>query len=143
MAYLKFQLDVQDGWPPASAEGFECPELDGGFRIGLPPLFVNGLSVGDVISATLDDDSRVFEWTHLSRSRNSTVWLLAMKPGAADALIQRLEELGCTVIELAQFNHYSVNVPEHCSVTDLDACLDSVDEELVGRAFPSFRHDSA
>ena len=57
---LHFILNVVDEWPPVAIEGVPCIQVEGGYRIETPPLFVKGLSVGDVISAefNLDGTSR-------------------------------------------------------------------------------------
>lgn len=53
--HLTFRLDVVDGWPPVAAEGIPCFHDGGAYRIRVPPLFVKGLSAGDVIEV-LDED---------------------------------------------------------------------------------------
>ena len=47
---LSFPLDVEDDWPPVAIESLPFEAEDRGLRLLAPPLFVNGLSVGDVIT---------------------------------------------------------------------------------------------
>jgi hypothetical protein len=141
MTYLLFALDVEDDWPPVSAEGMECPAQGGGFRIEIPPLFIKGLSVGDVIKPEFDDQGRVVEWAHISKSRRSTVWLLELEDNTIEPVLACLRRLDCTIVKFEAYRHYAVDVPEECDASDVDACLELADAASVPRAFPSFRHD--
>jgi hypothetical protein len=46
---LVFALAPEEGWPPVATECLPCMRSGDGFRILVAPLFVKGVSVGDVI----------------------------------------------------------------------------------------------
>src|SRR5687768_8106613 len=73
---LTFRLTVDDGWPPVAAECLPVVATDRGYSLETAPLFVKGLSVGDVIAVTELEQEQVWSWVHISESRHSTVWLL-------------------------------------------------------------------
>jgi len=50
---LHFRLKMDDDWPPVALEGVPCSQVPGGYRVEAPPLFVKGLSCGDIISVAL------------------------------------------------------------------------------------------
>lgn len=139
---LSFQLEVEDGWPPAAVECLPCEEVPGGFRIRAAPLFVKGLSVGDVIRASPDEESRVWEWEHLSLSAHTTVWILRCGPVRADIerLLARLRAVNCNTVSCDEFGCHAVDVPPECPIASVDEILDGVDTDDIAIAFPSFRH---
>lgn len=140
---LYFQLDVVDGWPPVAAEVMNCTMLNGDFQINSTPLFVKDLSVGDVISATPDDEDRVWEWEHLTKSDRTTIWFARLSTEAQDdidAALGELKALGCAITSSQQLGRSAVDVPADCPIEEVDKCLASLQPDRVAIVFPSFRH---
>lgn len=140
---LSFPLEVEDGWPPVAVESLPFRVLPEGFVALVPPVFVRGLSVGDVISATLEAaSSRVIGWTHVVKSGSTTVWLLRMRQSETiNAVLAELRELGCNTVGLEDFGVYSVEVPKSVRIEAIDAALAHLDSDSVAVAFPSLRHE--
>ncbi len=140
---LQFPLESEEGWPPVSAECLPMRPTAAGFEVTIPPLFVKGLSVGDVIEVTLEpSDGRVASWRHAHRSGHSTVWLLVLTAAATPSLARTLDGLrvlGCGTAEFATMGTYSIDVPPTVSMADVDALLADLDEAAVAVAFPSLR----
>lgn len=139
---LHFCLNIEDDWPPVSVEGILVSHTaDKKYRIETPPLFIKGLSVGDVIDAVMDSEKKVTSWQAISQSGRSTIWLLRMaEPSNIEKVLVELEKYGCSVINLSQFGCYSIDVPEDCNIKVIDECLAKLDESRVAIAYPSFRH---
>jgi hypothetical protein len=138
---LHFQLEVKDGWPPVAIEGVLCSEVDGGYRIETPPLFVKKLSCGDVIAVTRNREERVLSWVHVRKSGRTTIWILRTgHPDNIADVLPALRTLHCEVSQLPQLGVYSVDVPEEVSIDDVDACLAQLDPRSVAVAYPSLRH---
>lgn len=139
---LHFLLTIRDEWPPVALEGVLCTEVEGGYRIDEPPLFVKGISCGDVIAVSRNSEGDVLSWTHIQRSGRTTIWLL--RTGKADntaEVLSKLHSLNCKTAQLPQFGCYSVDVPKECAIADVDSCLAQLNTESVAVAYPSFRHD--
>jgi hypothetical protein len=144
MTKLIFQLDVEDGWPPVAAEVMECTLVDKSFRIESAPLFLKGLSVGDLIIAAPDEEGRVWDWEHLAKSDRTTIWLARLSPaaqGEIDATLSKLRALGCNITSSQMLGCFAVDVPADCSIEEVDGCLATLAPDRVAVAFPSFRHD--
>jgi hypothetical protein len=136
---LTFALDVEDGWPPVAAECLPFDVVPGGVKLLVPPLFIKGLSVGDVIVVEEQDD-QIWSWKHRSRSKNSTVWLLALRDRAKriGKAVRRLASMGCT--STSGLAVTAIDVPPTVSMEELDAVLGTLDPEMTPIAYPSFRH---
>lgn len=106
--------------PPADPAGSEklwaVPLDDGGFRIEDTPLFVPGISNGDVVQAT---DGSTF--TNVVRRGGHSTYRIALDPGAvparAGALRRRLVDVGCRIDGISE-RLYAVDVP---AGADIDA----------------------
>ena len=140
MTELMFVLDVEEGWPPVAKECMVSTACKGGYRIDVPPLFVKNLSRGDVIAVDRNENGEVVAWTHVERSRHSTVWIMVHGDHSISDVIERLKQLKCNVAELEQYHYFSIDVPAECTVEQLDSCLDVLSEDVASVAFPSFRH---
>ncbi|MBK9034824.1 MAG: DUF4265 domain-containing protein [Myxococcales bacterium] len=142
---LEFPLDVDEDWPPVSIECMPVRRTASGHEVLVAPLFVKGLSVGDVIDATREG-ARVLAWRHVSRSKNTTVWLLVVKKEATGGLpnvLAGLRDAGCGTVEAGSLGAYSINVPDVVSITVVDALLARLDPASIAVAFPSMRHAEA
>lgn len=138
---LKFPLDVVDGWPPVAVESLPFSVLSEGYQALAAPLFVKDLSVGDVITPRFGDANTVDEWSHLSRSARTTIWLLRLKQSSGiDAALTELRALGCNTVGSAGGGCYSIDVPEAVSLESVDAVLAALDGDAVAVSFPSLRH---
>ncbi|MEZ6037649.1 MAG: DUF4265 domain-containing protein [Planctomycetota bacterium] len=139
---LSFALDVIDGWPPVSVECLLVESVGDRHRLLSPPLFVKGLSVGDVLCCQVDPvNGLVFEWSIVERSGHSTFWLARLRDteAIAPALIA-LRVLGCHTVSADAVGVWSVDVPGDVPIEAVDAILDGLPELEVAIACPSSRH---
>lgn len=138
---LTFSLPTTGSWPPISVEGIAASESEYGYTIEEPPLFVKGLSVGDIISPHFDDKGNVEKWDHLEKSKNSTVWLLEKRDETKiELILNEFHKLGCFSVQLKQVGAYSINVPSTINFSVIDDYIDTLDKDEIAIAFPSFRH---
>ena len=141
---LQFVLTIEDGWPPVAIEGLPATPLEYGYRVEAAPLFVKGLSVGDIIYVTRNAEGNVSSWGHLKKSNRTTIWLLRVgkvNPDDIQRILQELRALKCKTVQLPQCGTYSIDVPAECPMEEVDACLEQLDKESVAVAYPSFRHN--
>ncbi|WP_350339216.1 DUF4265 domain-containing protein [Geomonas sp. Red32] len=108
----------------------------------VPPVFVKGLSVGDVIEVSLESEPRrVAFWRHVKRSGHTTIWLLRLcRSATIEAVLTELRGLGCNTVGLEKLGTYSVDVPETVQIETVDVVLANLDADSVAVAFPSMRH---
>lgn len=137
---LVFQLDVDDGWPPVAKECLRCVDVECGYQIQEPPLFIKDLSVGDVIEVVWGEEGEVVAWSHVEKSKRSIVWIMVSGDYSVASEIECLKRLRCNVAEFEAYRYFAVDVPAECPVERLDECLDALSREEVSVVFPSFRH---
>lgn len=140
VSHLSFALEVEEGWPPIAVECLPCTRLEGGYRIESPALFIKGVSVGDILSVELDEYGQVASWSHVSKSRRSVIWLMALGGASVQHVVDGLKALGCNVAHLTAFNLYAIDVPAGCPFEDVDELLEQLDADCAALAFPSLRH---
>lgn len=140
--YLTFLLDVDDGWPPVGAENIPVRPVNDEFEVLHPPLFVKGLSVGDVIQVSGNEAGEVSSWNHRSRSGHSTIWILRLKATQEiENLLANLRAMGClTVGGNMKIGAYSIDVPPTLQLEKVDVVLSGLDTESIAVAYPSLRH---
>lgn len=139
MSELLFVLEAEDGWPPVAKEGLSCTAVKGGYRVDVSPFFIKELSVGDVITVQRNETGEVVAWTHVKKSKRSTVWIMVTGDNSIEDAVECLKRLRCNIERFTQYRYFAVDVPEECPVASLDECLDSI-EKRAHVAFPSFRH---
>ncbi len=143
MIELKFQLAEDNGWPPVAQEALWCMLIPAGYLVESIPLFVKGLSVGDVIDAAPDAEGRVWQWEQVDGSNRSTIWLARLSAAGNDAILTLLDDLqalNCTSTSASQLGCFAVDVPPECPIGEVDALLARLDPACVAVAYPSFRH---
>ena len=140
--FLKFRLDADDsGWPPVGSESIPViGHEDGTYEVAVPPLFVKGISVGDCISADVDDENYVRNWSHRSLSKRSTIWILKGNAKNLEHRIDSLRKLGCNIERLTSIGLYAIDVPRHIAVSDIDDLMSKIEMDGGHIAYPSFRH---
>ncbi len=141
MMELLFSLNVEDGWPPVSKECLVVTKCSNGYRLEVPPFFIKDLSVGDVISVELNEEGDVNNWMHVEKSARTTIWIKVNGEGSIEDILRQMKKLECNIERFTEYNYFSVDVAEECEISSIDDCIDSLNEEEVAVAFPSFRHD--
>lgn len=139
---LHFVLNVVQEWPPVAIEGLPCTQVPDGYRVDQPPLFVKGISCGDVIAVVFDSAGNVASWRSIHRSHRSTVWILRTGPGdnIASVLVE-VQAIKCRIAQLPQLGCYSIDVPEEVAMLEVDSCLAHLDSANAAVVYPSFRHE--
>lgn len=140
---LGFSVDVVDGWPPVGVEFLRCTKFGEGIvRVDVPPLYIKGISCGDMLRVNLVSENQVGAWNHEFRSNHSTIWFLRIgAPDNIPEVLSKLRKLGCHTVELADLGSYSIDVPPECPIREVDECIEGLDSTKVVVAYPSFRHD--
>jgi hypothetical protein len=109
-----FQIEKdEDGYPRSKDwEGLLCTCLDSTdqFRVESIPLYVRGVAVNDVVSASVADSGSYYRFDRLiSRGGHSTYRLFA--DNSPDAVVRELEALGCGVETAAGGRLLAIDVP--------------------------------
>lgn len=136
---LLFDLMPEGDWPPVAKECLIFSKDAEGYRVEVPPFFVGGISVGDVLSIDDGERGNVVSWAQIRASERSTVWVMFFGDFPYAEEIKCLQELGCNVEELKRFRYISIDVPEISIVDKVDDCLAHLNEEQVAIAYPSLR----
>ena len=141
MIELKFQLSVEDGWPPVGIECLPFEQRDSGYQLTTAPLFVKDLSVGDIISPAIGDDGSVVSWVHIAKSDRTTIWMLRLGATVSiEPALKRLRELGCNTVCLEELGSFAIDVPGELPMESVDEVLASLNADEIACVFPSFRH---
>lgn len=141
MLELVFILEEdEDNWPPFASEGIYCLREGAYFRVDDPPLFIEKMSVGDLIEVVVNADNFVESWKLVETSARSVVWIMGFGDYDLEPFMARMRDAGCNTKSLRSFNCFTVDVPENLTFDIVDAVLDAIDKEQAAIAFPSFRH---
>jgi hypothetical protein len=142
---LSFLLEVDDdGWPPVAVEWLWCRKEGKLYRVLTCPLFVRGLSAGDVISVALNDKDQVESFDVEDPSDRSTIWLIAQDQDVREDVLSRLRALGCNTARGTQafLSLSSVDVPGALDIAAVDEVLGPLERTgQISVAYPSFRHE--
>lgn len=141
MPDVVFALEIEDGWPPVAAECLPCSNDEEGLLIEAAPLFIKGVSVGDVIQVICEESGQVMDWSHISKSDHSTIWLMAFGNFSLDEPMTKLRANGCHTNNLSAYGIASVDVPASTSAAAVDEVLGSYSKDQLAIAYPSWRHD--
>jgi hypothetical protein len=142
MTELHVRLQPEEGWPPIAVEGVPCSIVEQGYRVEMPPLFIKDISVGDIIAIRQIEGDVVFSWKHVSKSNNTTIWLLRLIHDEHVAnILAKLRAIGCNTVGLPQYGSYAIDVPGTCEIKQIDDVLAQLDKSRTAIAYPSFRHE--
>jgi hypothetical protein len=88
----------EEGWPPAASEGLwaEVTDRGGEYRVDNIPLWIEGVSVNDIVAARSTPDGIVFTEV-VEKSGHKTIGVFYETEDTRDAVRARLIELGCEV----------------------------------------------
>lgn len=129
------EVDEEEDWPPFDAEHLWFRKAGDLYELDSVPLFLMDLSLGDLLRIEIDEAGYATQWSVVTRSPNSTVWMFC--PGCttlADELVSRGYEVE---------HHggiYSVNIRGDSTLRafhDLVAASADTPQEF---AYPSLRH---
>ncbi|MBK6881998.1 MAG: DUF4265 domain-containing protein [Flavobacteriales bacterium] len=138
---LNFILDVHEGWPPVAVESIPSKSVSGGFEVLDAPLYVQGLSRGDVVRIDVGNSDEVIRWSHIVRSQHSTVWLLRLNtPNNIEDVLAKVRDLSCSTVSLPSQGSYAIDVPGDVKLERVEALLENLDSATVAVAYPSLRH---
>lgn len=140
---LNFALQVEDGWPPVATESLPFEVCDLSYKLLAAPLFIKELSVGDRIQVTNEVQGLVYEWHHVAKSENSTVWFLRIGKVEIEPLLLPIQKIGCNTTWSSQLGAGAIEVPESVSAEAIDECLEAFRNSKLAVAFPSWRHTDA
>ena len=139
--HLTFALAVEDGWPPVAAEGLPCRQLSNGYEVLVPPLFVKGLAVGDVIKIEEENDGQVTGWSTVQASLHSTMWVMAHGVDLSGELFE-LRALGCSTASFPGEGIHSIDIPPTLDPVELDSRLEGkFNGEQISVAYPAWRRE--
>ncbi len=138
---LTFKLRTdEDGWPPVATECLPFTAHGSEFELLNPPLFVEKLSVGDRITIESQEDPLVLEWSHVSKSRHSTAWVIAYGETCIDEELAALRAAGCGTVRFSQMKLVAIDVPAEVSADVFDQSFQAFKPDQVAIAYPSWRH---
>lgn len=141
---VPFALDIEDGWPPVGSEHVWCERVGDKYTLRNVPFFIPGLAIGDVFRAERDPvNDCIFEFEIVQPSGHSVVWVMSNDELDFSQPRQRLTELGCGSESLPQFSIFSIDVPAEVGRAEINALVDSLEEDGFALAFPVWRHDVA
>ena len=126
------KLDVVDGYPPADREGLWCvPDGIGTFVLDSIPFFVDGLALGDVVSAE-DDENEELILEKVERSGgHSTVRVVFFGDYDINE-VQRLRNeivgAGCESEFDLQRGIVAIDVPSRVELAPLESMLNELEK---------------
>lgn len=141
MKQVGFALDVQEGWPPATAEWVWCEEREGIFELLSAPFFIEGLAVGDQFRADPDAaNGLIFAHEIVRQSAHSLMRVLDTRRIGLEYSAQYLLTLGCRIARPQQFGMIAVDVPPEVDGVTIATATDQLRRVGFALSFPVWRH---
>jgi hypothetical protein len=137
---LVFALEIDDGWPPLSAEGVWCEKVDDNYKLLNTPFFIPDLACGDTFKATPDPiNQNIFEFDIIEESGNSVIWVMNNSDLDTQPFTEELKKIGCTFESFPRFSLISIDVPSTVDIIALEELLDLFEELGLDFAYPVWR----
>ena len=124
-AHVVFPLDVEDGWPPVSAERLWAYDLGANrYEINNAPWFVRDLAAGDVVEAIADDPAQHPTFIRLlERSPNLTIRLICLRQGPLrgnlQAVIDAFTPFGVWAEGAEQYGMVALDIPPNAALEQI------------------------
>jgi len=127
---IGFSLEQdEDGWPPVTRENMWAVDLgDGRYRIDNIPFYVMGISDGDLITATKEEDERLVFSELVEASSNSTFRLIVSNEEEISEVRKIFRELGCPS-ELVSHGLISLHVPGSVTMKPIATLIEQGEED--------------
>ncbi|WP_435273788.1 DUF4265 domain-containing protein [Psychrobium sp. nBUS_13] len=137
---LVFALEIDDGWPPISAEGVWCEKVDDHYKLLNTPFFIPDLARGDIFKAIPDlINQNIFEFDVIEESGNSVIWVMNNNDIDIQPFTETLQKLGCVFEGFPRYSLLSVDVPSTVDIATLEELLDLFEELGLDFAYPVWR----
>ena len=137
---LVFALEIDDGWPPISAEGVWCEKVDDNYKLLNTPFFIPDLACGDIFKAIPDPvNQNIFEFDVIEESGNSVIWVMNNNDLDIQPFTETLQKIGCVFEGFPRYSILSVDVPSTVDIVALEDLLDLFEELGLDFAYPVWR----
>jgi len=137
---LVFALEIDDGWPPISAEGVWCEKVDDNYKLLNTPFFIPDLACGDIFKAIPDPiNQNIFEFDVIEESGNSVIWVMNNNDLDIQPFTETLQKIGCVFEGFPRYSLLSVDVPSTVNIVALEELLDLFEELGLDFAYPVWR----
>lgn len=90
-------IQEEEGFPPVTAEYLWCTRKGPSFVVDNIPFYVQDISLGDTISAGVNEDGELFFHELLVPSSNSTIRVLVRNEATTTEVVRLLESFGCAM----------------------------------------------
>ena len=113
---LRFRLEIEDDWPPASVESlWAVDQGDGTARLDNIPWFVRGIACGDVVATEPDEEGVRWAGEVVRRSENCTIRLIVLRDdgsaAARQSVINAFRELDVCGEGIERFTMVALDIP--------------------------------
>jgi hypothetical protein len=140
---LKFDLEVDEGFPPISSELLIAKRINESFIIDNTPFFVENVAYGDEFTV-IEIDGIYVPKTILCQSNNSAISIIFFDDSIKNELYVIFLKLGCwsEYGEFPEYNMLAVCVPENVSYAPIRKMLDEYENaSKISYAELSLSHD--
>jgi hypothetical protein len=140
---ISFRLpyDAEADWPPVRFEWVNVAGTSDEVVVGNAPIFIKDLSKGDTIRVAYDAEDEVAEWSHVSRSSHSTVWVMCFGGYDLSPIKAALLALECDVVQVRGLEYFVIDVPPAADIAEVMGLLDEPEADgRIAVAYPSLRH---
>ncbi len=129
---LIFELDVEDEWPPVSAESLWFEKTARGYQLKTIPFFMEGVAYDDILDLEIIDGVHGNLKSVKHSSGNSTIWAYFREGVNERAVLSRLHDIGIENEGGALTGYFAINLPANRSFADLRSCMS--EELAAGKA---------
>jgi hypothetical protein len=120
---MTFRLEVEDNWPPVSAESLWVETIgEGRFRIDSTPFLARGVAIDDVVEGWSDgayEEDMLHFSRKLEKGGHSTIQVIVILDEVAPDIKNEVTETGCTIEVGPWPSLLSIDVPEYQPVLQI------------------------
>ena len=127
---VKFDLDVEDGYPPISSELIHGEEMSNlHVKIANTPFFVEGVALGDIVLCKPYSDGLLEFVSLVEESGNRAISIIFIDLAAAETVYQEIKSMGhyCEYGEFPQYAMLAVSVDKGASLSPLVSYLSELE----------------
>lgn len=108
-ARIRFDLEVDDGFPPISSEFLHGKIIsDGAIQVDNTPFFVEGIAVGDIVNCRVSANQNTFEFEHVVKHSGNKSISVIFIDGAAEPIVREEMKKMKLYYEYAKFPEYDM-----------------------------------
>jgi len=130
---VRFNLDVDDGFPPVSSELiFGIVLSNGSVRIDNTPFFVECIAIDDIVQCSRVDMGDIVDFIRLEqRSGNKSISVIFIDSSLQEEVFQRVRSMGhyCEYGDFPEYSMLAISISKDSDISPLVLYLQNMQKD--------------